>query len=370
MHEPSPPPVPPDADLTDFKFMPLEVARLRRSKAWLICKRRPELAFYMLNLWTAAWHERPAGSLEDDDDVLADAAMCSPEKWPKVRADVMRGWVKASDGRLYHGVVAEKVMDSWHGKAVARWRKECDRIRKENHRRKEKSLPALDFPAEPTRAGEVFPAETKTAAQEIHGCPKDEPRNVHGIPAENPLKGEGEERDSKGKERKKDKQQHSVAEADAAAAAAAGSREPDCPGPDPDRARPQPRGDGPQASAFARAEVDAAYELWLPVAYDLRIPDVGFLNDERRSALAARLAEIGGINGWRIALEKIRMAQFLIDDDGKPKHWVNLATLLKPEKFTGLMEDRYAEPRLHARAKSSHSAGRQALADWSREGDR
>jgi len=34
------PPVPPDADLTDFKFMPLEVERLRRSRAWLICKRR------------------------------------------------------------------------------------------------------------------------------------------------------------------------------------------------------------------------------------------------------------------------------------------------------------------------------------------
>ncbi len=117
------PPVPPDADLTDFKFMPLEVERLRRSRAWLICKRRPELAFFMLNLWTAAWHSRPAGSLEDDDDVLADAAMCSPERWPDIRADVMRGWFKASDGRLYHPIVAEKVLDSWHGKAVARWKK-------------------------------------------------------------------------------------------------------------------------------------------------------------------------------------------------------------------------------------------------------
>src|SRR5262249_5330401 len=71
-----PPMVPAEVDLRDFPYMPFEVARLRRSKAWLICKRRPELAFYMLNLWTAAWHERPGGSLEDDDDVLADAAMC------------------------------------------------------------------------------------------------------------------------------------------------------------------------------------------------------------------------------------------------------------------------------------------------------
>lgn len=181
MAELPPPPVPSDADLTDFKFMPLEVARLRRSKAWLICKRRPELAFYMLNLWTAAWHERPAGSLEDDDDVLADAAMCSPDKWPKVRADVMRGWVKAADGRLYHPVVAEKVMDSWHGKVVARWRKECDRVRKENHKRKEKELPPLEFPPEPPRLSSAVPAESR------------------GIPAEKPLKGEGRDREGIGK---------------------------------------------------------------------------------------------------------------------------------------------------------------------------
>lgn len=184
MSELAPPPVPADADLTDFKFMPLEVARLRRSKAWLICKRRPELAFFMLNLWTAAWHERPAGSLEDDDDVLADAAMCSPERWAKVRKDALRGWVKAADGRLYHLVVAEKVMDSWHGKVLARWRKECDRVRKENHRRKEKGLEPLDFPPEPPRPSIA--------------CPTDDPPPSAGSPPENSLKGEGREREIEG----------------------------------------------------------------------------------------------------------------------------------------------------------------------------
>ena len=48
--------VPAECDLTDFKFMPLEVEQLRKSKAWLIARRRPELAFYMLNLWMRAWH--------------------------------------------------------------------------------------------------------------------------------------------------------------------------------------------------------------------------------------------------------------------------------------------------------------------------
>jgi hypothetical protein len=85
------------ADLSDFRFMPLEVARLRRSTAWLICKRLQELAFTIINLFAAAWHERPARSLEDDDDVPADAAICPPERWAGVKADVMRGWFKALD---------------------------------------------------------------------------------------------------------------------------------------------------------------------------------------------------------------------------------------------------------------------------------
>lgn len=107
------PPISPDVELRDFQFMPLDVGRLRRSKAWLTCKRRPELAFYMVNLWTAAWHDLPAGSLEDDDDVLADLAMCPPKDWLRVKADVMRGWTKCSDGRLYHAVLCEFVTHAW-----------------------------------------------------------------------------------------------------------------------------------------------------------------------------------------------------------------------------------------------------------------
>lgn len=126
-----PPPVPYEVDLKGFPYMPLEVARLRKSKAWLICKRRPDLGFYMINLWTASWHERPAGSLEDDDDVLADIAMCPPDRWPHVREDVLRGWTKYSDGRLYHPVVIEKALDAWTGKLRRDYDRECGRIRKE-----------------------------------------------------------------------------------------------------------------------------------------------------------------------------------------------------------------------------------------------
>ncbi len=92
-------------------YMPLQIDRLRRSKTWLRCKRNPEIAFYMVNLWMRAWHEIPAGSIEDDDDVLADAAMCSPEKWEELKDDILQGWERR-DGRVWHSTVTEIATES------------------------------------------------------------------------------------------------------------------------------------------------------------------------------------------------------------------------------------------------------------------
>lgn len=94
-------------DLRPLPYMPLHIQRLQKSKAWLRCKRRPEMAFYLMNLWMRAWHEVPAGSIEDDDDVLADAAMCPPDEWDAIKAEVLRGWDCGDDGRWHHPVVAE-----------------------------------------------------------------------------------------------------------------------------------------------------------------------------------------------------------------------------------------------------------------------
>ena len=93
-------------DVRRLPYMPLYLERLQRSKAWLRCKRRPELAFFLVNLWMRAFREVPAGSIEDDDDILADAAMCDPATWERVRDDVLRGWIR-ENGRLFHHVVTE-----------------------------------------------------------------------------------------------------------------------------------------------------------------------------------------------------------------------------------------------------------------------
>ncbi len=290
-----PPPVPPDADLTDFKFMPLEVVRLRRSRSWLICRRKPHLGFYMLNLWATAWHERPAGSLEPDDDVLSDAAMCSPEKWAKVRADVMRGWYLASDGRLYHPVVAEKVFDAWEAKLLARWSKECDRIRKENKKRLEnQGLPILDplpIPEKPRLERPVFPDDGD------------------GIPAEIALKG----REGKGDLREEERTP--VAEASLLT----------------------PR-------EAAASDEDRAFAGWQAVSGTHRWPDAQFMTSNRRYKLQAILAICGGLDGWKAALvHAATTANFLKTADGQWQRWFHLDWMLNIDNFTKLMEGRYAE---------------------------
>jgi len=199
MTEPLPtPPVAADVDLTDFQFMPLEISRLRRSKAWLICKRRPELAFYMVNLWSCAWHERPAGSLEDDDDMLAHLAMCPPKEWPKLKADVMRGWVKCADGRLYHPVVVEKVRDAWKSKMTHAYDRECGRLRKAAERAGQKSafVPPTFEEWDEARLSNGQQWMSNGRPNLSTGRPPDVQATSHRCPPENALK--GEVRDSKG----------------------------------------------------------------------------------------------------------------------------------------------------------------------------
>lgn len=112
--------VPADLDLSDFKYMPLYLHELRRSKAWSIAKRQPEVGFYMVNLWGESWFEVPAGSLPDDDELLADLAMCQADRWPEVRVKVLHGWVKCSDGRWYHPFICEKAVSVLEAKSKRR----------------------------------------------------------------------------------------------------------------------------------------------------------------------------------------------------------------------------------------------------------
>lgn len=125
---------PPDADLQDFPFMPLHVARLRDSD--LAAEGDPEGCWYAVLLWAAAWHQLPAGSLPENEAVLT--KLCGLGRdvrtFRKHRQDAMRGFVLCDDGRLYHPVIAEQVLSGWQSKLRQRHRTECATIKQRNVR--------------------------------------------------------------------------------------------------------------------------------------------------------------------------------------------------------------------------------------------
>ncbi|MCW5257377.1 DUF1376 domain-containing protein [Verminephrobacter aporrectodeae subsp. tuberculatae] len=134
MSEPCPPLTPPDCDLRDFPYMPLDVVRLRDSDISAIVS-GDEFRCAVL-MWCASWHQVPAASLPDEDVVLAQLAGFGRvvREWKRVRVGALRGWIKCSDARLYHPVVAEKANEAWAAKLTQRWRTECARIKKMNQR--------------------------------------------------------------------------------------------------------------------------------------------------------------------------------------------------------------------------------------------
>lgn len=106
--------VPADVDLRGYEFMPLYGDRLLGSETWIAASAEAKIA--ALRLWWRSYaHEVPAGSLPDNDNLLADYAGygVAVKAWRKVRPQALRGWVKCTDGRWYHPFVATLVMEAW-----------------------------------------------------------------------------------------------------------------------------------------------------------------------------------------------------------------------------------------------------------------
>jgi hypothetical protein len=113
---------PADCDLTDFPRMPMEIARLFGSG---FHARSDDSTWRAgVTLWLKAFQQVPAGSLPTDDEGLARLAEMGRDLkgWRKLREGALYGWVKCSDGRLYHKVVAELVLEAWLEKLAGRIR--------------------------------------------------------------------------------------------------------------------------------------------------------------------------------------------------------------------------------------------------------
>lgn len=127
-----PPPVPPDCDLRGMEWFPVYGGRLFGSD---FDAHASDAEFRAgVQLWWAAWNQVPASSLPDDDVALSRLAGLGREvkAWRRVRERALHGFVKCSDGRLYHRALAEFARESWDRRLrdrerKAKWREQRER---------------------------------------------------------------------------------------------------------------------------------------------------------------------------------------------------------------------------------------------------
>lgn len=136
---------PADADLREFAFMPFDVVRFAQSD--IVVQESPEAVLAAILLWGASWHSIPAGSLTDDDRTLANLAGYgrAVEAFRAVKEGALRGFVKCSDGRLYHRTVSEKVCESWAARLHHRHKAHQAAVRQHNKRNEAAPVEPLTF---------------------------------------------------------------------------------------------------------------------------------------------------------------------------------------------------------------------------------
>lgn len=178
-----PPMVPAEVDLSDFTTMPLEVRMVRDSK--FAVESEPEAFRAGVLLWCAAWHQVPTGSLPDNDKELSNLAGFGRvvKEWLKFREEALWKFVKCSDGRLYHPVIAEKAVAAWTSRCRHYYDRMADRLRKANKARAEQKPPQEAIP--------VPSFEDWNAARIAAGQTPEVAAQAGGIPAEKRLIGRG-----------------------------------------------------------------------------------------------------------------------------------------------------------------------------------
>lgn len=114
---------PADCDLRGLDYMPLLGHHLFGSEFNARASDSEWRA--AMTLWWAAWTQKPAASLPDDDLALCRLADLGRDlrAWKKVKAMALYGFEKCSDGRLYHKTLAEQALIAWGKRLKDRERK-------------------------------------------------------------------------------------------------------------------------------------------------------------------------------------------------------------------------------------------------------
>lgn len=166
--------VPADVDLRGYEWMPLYGDRLVNSETWILAS--PEGKIAALTLWWNAFaHEVPAGSLPDNDRLLAAAAGygVAIKAFQAIKNEALRGFVKCSDGRLHHPFLAERAIEAFETRRADLARKAAERERKRQKRLSDAARNDAERPpdARPVSAGPSagLPRETGLKGQEMTG---------------------------------------------------------------------------------------------------------------------------------------------------------------------------------------------------------
>lgn len=284
----------PDVDLRGLEYMPLYGDRLFGSVTWL--RASPEAKVAALRLW---WHayakECPAASLPDDDALLAEYAGygVAIKAWLKIKNAAMRGWVKCTDGRWHHKVLAEVAKEAWIFRKRARDRK--------RDWRKRHGIGNGDSDGKGTGT-EGVGKESEGSDREGTDDKKESPPTPQGGGRDDP------KTDLLGK------QPDAEAESDL----------------DP-------------PVAIDRSQAGEAARAWNAMAKAHGLPQITKLTPDRKRKFDARIKDLGGVEQCRRAIERVPKNPFNLGQN--ERGWTaDIEWFLRPGKALKLLESGGVEP--------------------------
>lgn len=113
--------------------------RIRQSDTWALAT--PEQRPWLLMLWMVAWEQSPCGSMPASHELIAARIGMPAKMFEKNHPILLRGWNAASDGRMYHQVLTERVLDMIGRREKTATRKADYRARMQESRESPEGVP-------------------------------------------------------------------------------------------------------------------------------------------------------------------------------------------------------------------------------------